>query len=44
MNGIWQQLQLVIVAVITSKIEDPENTVKTAKEYVKAITKSFDEK
>lgn len=33
-----------LVAVVTSKIEDPEDASKTAKEYVKAITKSFDEK
>jgi hypothetical protein len=33
-----------LVAVVTSKIEDPENASKTAKQYVKAITKSFDNK
>jgi hypothetical protein len=33
-----------LVAVVTSKIEDPENAAKTAKQYVKAITKSFDNK
>jgi len=30
-----------LVAVVTSKIEDPKNASKTAKQYVKAITKSF---
>ena len=33
-----------LVAVVTSRIEDPENAVKAAKQYVKAITKSFDNK
>ena len=33
-----------LVAVVTSKIEDPESASKTAKQYVKAITKSFDNK
>jgi hypothetical protein len=33
-----------LVAVVTSKIEDPENASKAAKQYVKAITKSFDNK
>lgn len=33
-----------LVAVVTSKIEDPENVSKIAKQYVKAITKSFDNK
>ncbi len=33
-----------LVAVITSKIEDPENASKAAEQYVKAISKSFDEK
>jgi hypothetical protein len=33
-----------LVAVVTSKIEDPKDASKTAKEYVKAITKSFDNK
>ena len=33
-----------LVAVVTSRIEDPENATKTAKQYVKAITKSFDNK
>jgi hypothetical protein len=31
-----------LVAVVTSKIEDPENVSKAAKQYVKAISKSFD--
>ena len=31
-----------LVAVVTSKIEEPDNPSKTAKQYVKAITKSFD--
>jgi len=31
-----------LVAVVTSKIVDPENAAKTAKQYVKAISKSFD--
>lgn len=31
-----------LVAVVTSKIEEPQNASKTAKQYVKAITKSFD--
>lgn len=30
-----------LVAVVTSRIEDPENASKAAKQYVKAITKSF---
>lgn len=30
-----------LVAVVTSKIEDPENAGTTAKQYVKAITKSL---
>ncbi|MCJ7758151.1 MAG: hypothetical protein MUP24_08375 [Gillisia sp.] len=30
-----------LVAVVTSKIEDPENVTKLAKEYVKVITKSL---
>jgi len=30
-----------LVAVITSKIEEPENASKAAKQYVKAISKSF---
>jgi hypothetical protein len=33
-----------LVAVVTSKIEDPENASDAAKKYVKAISKSFDEK
>lgn len=33
-----------LVAVVTSKLEEPENAAKTAKEYVKAIAKSFDKK
>ena len=33
-----------LVAVVTSKIEDPENASKAAKQYVQAITKSFDDK
>lgn len=33
-----------LVAVVTSKIEDPENASIAAKQYVKAITKSFDNK
>ena len=33
-----------LVAVVTSKIEEPQNASKTAKQYVKAITKSFDNK
>lgn len=33
-----------LVAVVTSKIEDPENASKTAAQYVKAITKSLSEK
>jgi len=31
-----------LVAVVASKIEDPENATSAAKQYVKAITKSFD--
>jgi len=31
-----------LVAVVTSKIEEPENASKAAKQYVKAISKSFD--
>lgn len=31
-----------LVAVVTSKLEEPENAAKTAKEYVKAIGKSFE--
>ena len=31
-----------LVGVVTSKITDPENAVKTAKSYVNAISKSFD--
>ena len=33
-----------LVAVVTSKLEDPENTSKAAEQYVKAITKSFETK
>jgi hypothetical protein len=33
-----------LVAVVTSKLEEPENAATTAKQYVKAITKSFDKK
>jgi hypothetical protein len=33
-----------LVAVVSSKIEDPENASKAAKMYVKAISKSFDKK
>jgi hypothetical protein len=33
-----------LVAVVTSKIEDPENVSVAAKQYVKAIAKSFDDK
>jgi hypothetical protein len=33
-----------LVAVVTSKIEEPENASIAAKQYVKAITKSFDDK
>lgn len=33
-----------LVAVVTSKIEDPENTAGAAEQYVKAITKSFESK
>ncbi len=33
-----------LVAVVTSKIEDPENTSSAAGQYVKAITKSFENK
>lgn len=31
-----------LVAVVTSKLEEPENAATTAKQYVKAIAKSFD--
>lgn len=33
-----------LVAVVTSKIEDPEGASKIASQYVKAITKSFENK
>ncbi len=33
-----------LVAVVTSKLEEPENADKTAKQYVSAIAKSFDKK
>jgi len=33
-----------LVAVVTSKLEEPENAAKTAKQYVAAISKSFDKK
>ncbi|MCK9452673.1 MAG: hypothetical protein M0Q90_13350 [Bacteroidales bacterium] len=33
-----------LVAVVTSKIEDPGSASNTAVQYVKAITKSFDQK
>ncbi len=33
-----------LVAVVTSKLEEPENAATTAKQYVKAISKSFDKK
>ena len=33
-----------LVSVVTSKIEDPENATKTAKQYVKAITASLNNK
>jgi hypothetical protein len=33
-----------LVGVVTSKLEEPENAATTAKQYVKAITKSFDKK
>ena len=33
-----------LVAVVTSKVEDPANTANAAEQYVKAITKSFDKK
>jgi len=33
-----------LVAVVTSKIDNPKDVYKTAQEYVKAITKSFDKK
>jgi hypothetical protein len=33
-----------LVAVITSKLEDPQNAGDAAKDYVKAIAKSFDKK
>ena len=33
-----------LVAVVTSKLEEPENAATTAKQYVKAIAKSFDKK
>lgn len=31
-----------LVAVVTSKLEEPDNAATTAKQYVKAISKSFD--
>ena len=33
-----------LAAVVTSKIEDPENVTKAAADYVKAIVKNFDAK
>lgn len=33
-----------LIAVVTSKVEDPANTANAAEQYVKAITKSFDQK
>ncbi len=33
-----------LVAVVTSKLEEPENADKTAKKYVKSIANSFDKK
>ena len=33
-----------LVAVVTSKLEEPENAGKSAKQYVAAISKSFDNK
>ena len=33
-----------LVAVTTTKIDDPSNVTKVAAEYVKAITKSLDAK
>lgn len=33
-----------LVAVVTSRIEDPSNTSDTAKQYVNAISKSFEKK
>lgn len=33
-----------LVAVVTSKLEEPQNAGDAAKQYVKAITKSFDKK
>lgn len=33
-----------LVAVVTSKLEEPDNAATTAKQYVKAISKSFDKK
>lgn len=33
-----------LVAVVTSKISDPENVSSAAEQYVQAITKSFEEK
>ena len=33
-----------LVAVVTSKIEEPDNAAEAAKQYVKAIAKSFDKK
>jgi hypothetical protein len=33
-----------LVAVVTSKIEDPDDVTKTASQYVKAIVKSFEDK
>jgi len=33
-----------LVAVVTSKLEEPDNAATTSKQYVKAISKSFDNK
>jgi hypothetical protein len=33
-----------LVAVVTSKLEEPQNAATTSKQYVKAIAKSFDKK
>jgi rRNA processing protein Krr1/Pno1 len=33
-----------LVAVVTSKIEEPDSASIAAEQYVKAITKSFDDK
>lgn len=33
-----------LVAVVTSKLEEPENAATTSRQYVKAISKSFDKK